>query len=120
MVQSVRWAVPSFTRPPAPMAELSLRVQSVRVSVPPSFQIPPPLSARSLLAVLPVIVLVVIVRAPLFQMPPPPLFIPLTELSETVQPLIVRVPLLSIPPPSLDMPPEMVRPEIEAVTPSST
>ena len=66
--------------------------------------------------------LVTVTVPPLFKMPPP---MPLAELFERVEPETVSVPLLKIPPPfpaepPTGFPPEMVKPEMVAVTPLFT
>src|SRR5216683_1503249 len=81
--------------PPLWAALFPVRVQSLTVSVPPSFSMPPPKVAE-----LPDRVLPVTVSVPKLRIAPPPLTEPaVAELPDRVLPVTVSVPLFSMPPP---------------------
>src|SRR5215468_2355684 len=121
-------AVPlSQMPPPKPLAVLPVKVLPLTVNSPPmptpllagALSMPPPLAP----AELPVKVLPMTVAVPPTSLSRPP---PLTaELPEKTTSLTVSVPKLSIPPPLLlksvpALPPAIVRPEMDTVSPAST
>jgi hypothetical protein len=90
--------VPVFATPPPVVAELSVRVLSVTVSVPPSFATAPPSGVAALLAK---VLLPTISAAVLRTAPPSP---PVAELLSNVLLATVSVPEFAMPPPVAVLP----------------